>query len=81
MTDDSKLELPDGKLTRLKYSITNLWDDLGRTDSAAFGFLVNGGLALIGGVVALFTTGWIQFIAVAWAILNLIPIFKWVLQV
>lgn len=79
-TDDDPPITSLSAIDRLHQSISNLWEEFGSTDSPLFGLVVNGGLASIGVVVAVSTTGVIQFIAGVWAILNLLGIIAWVLR-
>lgn len=69
---------PTGGLTSLKYSVGNLWDDFGSTSSPVFGLVINGGLAAIGVLVYLETTGVLAAIGLVWAILNALGVIQWV---
>lgn len=71
-------DAPDGKLNQLKYSVTNLWDELGNTDTIGLGFIVNGSMILLGLVVFLATDGLVSYAGAVWAIFNSYPIIQWV---
>lgn len=79
MTEDNLEPIPDDRLGRLRYSITNLWDMWGRIDSVALGLAINVALALVGVVVYLTTSGWLAFAGAVWAMLNFLGPLKWVL--
>lgn len=80
MTDpDSDVDVPDGGFAQLKYSITNLWQSFGRTDSVLVAFMVNGMLALLGVLVFLTMDGIPSVLGAIWAILNTLPLVQWVL--
>lgn len=67
-------------LSDLTLSISNLWEEFGQTDSPLIGLLVNGGLAATGVAIALAADGWVTYLGVVWAIINLSGIIKWVFQ-
>jgi len=67
MTDDNSI--PDGKLNKLTYSITNLWEDFGRTDSLLLGTVVNVALGALGLAVYIAADGLVAFAGAVWAIL------------
>jgi len=80
MTDDSDYsDVPTGKVAQLRYSITNLWDDLGSADDPKVGLFVSVLLALVGVFIYVNFSGWVGFAGVVWAILNLLGPIKWVL--
>lgn len=78
MTDDTDFTVPDSRIDRIKYSITNLWDEFGTTDSPLFGAVWNVSMALVGFIVMVYTDGLVALAGVSWAILHLLAIFKWV---
>jgi len=78
--DTTEFDVPDGKLDKLTYSITNLWDEIGRTDNILFGLVVNVGLALLGVAIYVGTSGILSFLGAAWAMLNALGILRWVMQ-
>lgn len=82
MSDGSEdVEFTGSYLSRdgLRYSVTSLIDQFGRTDSVAFGAVVNIGLAAIGVLIWWFTSGWVSWAAAGWAALNLYPLVEWVM--
>lgn len=68
------------RLSELKLSVRNLWQEFGRTDSLLVGVLVSVALALpgIAGYVLL-SSPW-NYVAAVWALLNLLPILQGVLR-
>jgi len=81
MSDDESdfAEMPSGKVARLKYSINNLWEDFGNVDSIGLGIVINLGLAAIGVIGYVWLSGLVAYVALVWAILNVLPILQWVL--
>jgi hypothetical protein len=71
-------DAPDGKFNQLKYSVTNLWDEFGNTDSLGFAFVVNTAMILLGVVVFLTFDGLVSYAGAVWAIFNSYPIIQWV---
>jgi hypothetical protein len=71
-------DVPSGKLNQLKFSISNLWDEFGKTDSLGFAFVVNTGMILVGLVVFLAFDGLVSYAGAVWAISNSYPIIQWV---
>jgi len=78
--DDTEYYTPESRTDRIKYSVTTLWDDFGRTDSAQLGLVINTGLALLGVIVYILTSGLVSYAGIAWAILNIYPVFQWVIS-
>jgi hypothetical protein len=70
--------MPSGRIARIKYSISNLWDSFGRTDSVGLGVVINLGMVALGIIVYMATTGLLQYAGVVWAIFNAYPLLKWV---
>jgi hypothetical protein len=80
MTQDSDYsDMPSGKVARIKYSITNLWDSFGRTDSLGLGVVINLGMVLLGIIVFMTTSGILSYVGAVWALFNCYPFVKWVL--
>lgn len=79
MTDD-EIEMPDGRLARLQYSITNLWDQFGNVDSIQLGIVINVGVGLLGLLLYALTDGWLAVAGIAWFVLNVFPVLRWVMQ-
>lgn len=81
MSDDTNPYdgMPSGRLARLKYSISNLWDDFGHVDNLAVGVMINLALVLSGVAIAIGTDGWVSMLGVAWAVLNAYPLVQWVI--
>lgn len=82
MTDqDSDFQdMPTGRTARLKYSISNLWDQWGNVDNEWLGAVINVGLAMFGVVAFVFGSGLVSWAGAAWAVLNLVPVIQWVLR-
>lgn len=80
MTKDSDISVPDSRIDRIKYSITNLWDTLGRTDKPLLGLVINLGVALICGVVWFYTSGIVAFGSAVIAILSVLAVIRWVVS-
>jgi len=81
MSDDTDYsDAPTGKVAQIKYSITNLWDDLGRADDPKVGFFVSLILAASGVFVYAAFDEWVAFAGAVWAILNILGPIKWVLN-
>lgn len=80
MTEDESdyADVPSGKLTQLKFSISNLWDEYGHTDTLGYAFAVNLSMASLGMVVFLVLDGWLSYAGAVWAIFNSYPIIQWV---
>ncbi len=64
----------------LTLSISNLLDEFGSTESPLVALLINGGLAASGAAVAIATDGWVAYLGIVWALINLFGIIKWVIQ-
>lgn len=81
MTNDDNpyRDAPDGKLARLRYSISTLWEGFGNVDSVGLGIVINCGLAALGVVVFVATSGLLSYAGAVWAILNIAPVVQWVL--
>lgn len=80
MTDNESdySDIPDGKLNQLKFSISNLWDEYGHTDTLGLAFVINAGMILLGVLVFVLTTGWLSYAGAVWALFNSYPIIQWV---
>lgn len=78
MSDD-ELDLDNQGLSDLKFSIQTLWERFGNVDSMVVGTIINLLLASLGILVFVATTGWLSYLGVVWAIMNLLPIVQWVL--
>jgi len=76
--DESAVEVPNSTLAKLRYSITNLWEDYGRQEQIGIAFAVNVGLTIIGTAIYATADGWIAFAGAVWAILHVLAIIKWV---
>lgn len=72
--------MPSGKVAQLRYSISNLWDDFGHTDSVSLGVVINLGMVLLGVLVAFATDGWLSYLGAFWALFNSYPFVQWVLN-
>jgi len=71
-------DMPSGKVARIKYSISNLWDSFGRTDSVGLGVVINLSMIALGVVVYMSTSGIPSYAGAVWAIFNCYPFAKWV---
>jgi len=82
MTDDENpySDAPSGKLNRLKYAISTLWNDFGRADHMIVGLAVNVALSLVGVAVFILTSGVLSYAGAVWAIINILPVVQWVLR-
>lgn len=78
--DDLDPDVPATGSSGLQRSLSNLISQFGQTDSVAFGLTVNTGTALIGLVVWYYTSGVVAALALAWAVLNLLAIVRWVIE-
>lgn len=72
--------MPSGRIARLKYSVSNLWDSFGRTDNARLGAIINLSMIALGVIVYFATTGWLSYVGVVWAIFNSYPLIQWVMN-
>lgn len=80
MSDEEPFaDAPSSKTGRVKYAISNLWDDFGHVDNPYLGLVINCGLASLGLVLFVATSGLVSYLGVVWALLNLLPVFQWVL--
>lgn len=69
---------PRGRTADLHTSVNNLLDWWGSTTDIRRGILINLALAATGIIAYYYTTGWVSYIGLAWAALNLSGIIKWV---
>lgn len=76
MVDD---ELSRSGQHDLVTSLSNLHRKFGSTEKPLLGLAVNAGLAAIGIVGVLLTSGILEVVAAAWAGLNILGIVKWVI--
>jgi hypothetical protein len=72
------VDMPSGKVARIKYSISNLWDSFGRTDSLGLGVIINLSMILLGIIVYMATSGLLSYVGVVWALFNCYPFVQWV---
>lgn len=77
--DDEYALLEESRYDQLTGSIAHLLDSFGTTTNIMIGIALNGLLGLLGVLVALYTTGFIEFIAAGWAIMNFGAIIAWVI--
>jgi len=70
--------MPGGKIAQLRYSISNLWDDFGQTDSLSLALIINTGMILLGLLVFLAFDGCASYVGGVWALFNAYPIVQWV---
>lgn len=68
--------IPDGKLNKLTYSIGNLWEDFGQSDSLLLATAVNVALGALGLAVYLVADGIVAFAGAVWAILHALAIVR-----
>jgi len=68
------------KIGGLVYSITNLWDDFGSTDRPLLGLVINLGVAAIGVVVYLSTSGLVAYAGAFIAILSVLAVIRWMVS-
>lgn len=78
MVDDELGYDPTTTTGKLRFIIGNLWSNVGQT-SIGIGILINTSLCLVGLVAFWLTTGWLSYVALVWAILNILPVIQWVL--
>jgi len=69
-------DMPTGRIARIKYSITNLWDSFGRTDSLGLGVVINLSMIALGIIVYMATSGLLSYVGAVWAIFNTYPFIK-----
>ncbi len=65
-------------LSNLTLSISNLIDEFGTTESPLVALLINTALAAVGVAAAIVADGWVAYLGIVWAIINLSGIVKWV---
>jgi hypothetical protein len=76
--DESAVEVPNSTLAKLKFSITNLWDEYGNTGSLVGDLFIQLLTAASGITIYLLFDGYVGFAGVVLAILPLLAILKWV---
>jgi len=74
MTND----IPNGTLAKLRYSITNLWDEYGNEESIPVALFINLLFTAVGVGIYLWFDGLVAFAGAVWAILHVLAILKWV---
>lgn len=81
MTDDSAAEEVDGIGTfGLLGPLRTLLEEYGTADSPLAGLLINGGLAGFGLAIWYATSGLVAGAGLAWALVHLLAILKWVVE-
>jgi len=79
MSEDSDYSgMPSGRIARVKYSIGNLWDSFGRTDSIGLGVIINLSMIALGVIVFYTTSDLVSYAGAVWALFNSYPFVKWV---
>jgi len=68
--------MPTGRIARIKYSISNLWDSFGRTDSLGLGVIINLSMIALGIIVYVLSSGLLSYVGAVWAIFNSYPFIK-----
>jgi hypothetical protein len=68
--------MPTGRIARIKYSIHNLWDSFGRTDSLGLGVVINLSMIALGIIVYVLSSGLLSYVGAVWAIFNSYPFIK-----
>lgn len=67
------------RLSDLRYSLENLYEDFGSTENPLLGLAINLGLASIGVVAYLELSGVAAIVGLLWAIINVLGVVKWVI--
>jgi len=68
------------RLGQLRYSISNLLDDFGHTDSLGFGTVINSSMVLAGVGVYVGLSGWLSYVGAVWALVHVVAIVKGVIE-
>lgn len=64
----------------LRLSVLNLWDEFGKADDPRVGVVVNCLAAAAGVALWSVSTGWVSYVGVVWALLNIFPVVEWVIR-
>lgn len=68
-------------LEQIKQSVQGNLSHYREASSVYHDLAINVALGLVGVVVYVYFTGWVSWIGAVWAILNLLPVVTWVMQV
>lgn len=79
--DDNGFEHDPTSRSGLKYAISNLIHQFGTLDNISLAIIINVFFFSVGVVLFYILSGWLSFVAGVWAILNILPVIQWVLQV
>jgi len=77
--EDEEYDMPTGRVAQLQYSISNLIEDFGQTDSIGLGLVINLFMVAMGIVIWAAFSGLVAFAGAVFAILHILAIVKWVL--
>jgi len=77
--EDEEYDMPTGRVAQLQYSISNLIEDFGQTDSIGLGLVINLVMVGLGIVVWAAFSGLVAFVGAVFAIVHILAIVKWVL--
>jgi len=69
-----------GRLGQVRYSVSNLLDEFGHTDSLGFGAVVNTAMVLLGAGVYWGLSGWVSYVGAVWALIHVVAIVKGVIE-
>jgi hypothetical protein len=70
-------DTPNGTLAKLRYAITNLWNDYGQADSIPVALIINILLTAVGVGIVVWFDGLIELAGASWATLHVLAILKW----